>query len=98
VPGSRGFTRKTRSLTTRPRGSSSGPKPDIYLTDYKPGDKVLVQLEPSVQRGMPHRRYHGKIGTVVEKRGRGYILRVMQGNKPKEISVLPDHIRPWVMS
>ena len=92
---SRGFRRKTRSLLTRPYGSRSGPKPDIYLMEYKPGDKVLILIDPSVQKGMPHRRYHGKIGKIVEKRGHGYVVSVMQGDKEKHISVLPDHIRLW---
>jgi large subunit ribosomal protein L21e len=79
---------------TRPRGSRSGPSPDIYLRDYDIGDRVLVVIEPSVHKGMPHKRYNGLVGEIVEKRGRGYILRVFQGGKPKEISVMPDHIKP----
>ena len=93
---SKGFKRKTRSLLTRPVGARSGPRPDIYLMEYKPGDKVLIILDPSVHKGMPHRRYHGKVGTIIEKRGRGYVVRVMQGDKPKEVAVLPDHLRPLV--
>lgn len=82
---------------TKPRGSRSGPSPDIYLREYKVGEKVQVIIEPSVHKGMPHRRYNGLVGEIVEKRGSGYILRVFQGDKPKEISVMPDHIRPLVV-
>ncbi len=96
MPKSSGFRRKTRSLLTRVRGARSGPEPDIYLQDYKVGDKVVVIIEPSVQRGMPHRRYNGLMGEILEKRGSGYILQVYQGGKPKKLSVMPDHLRPLV--
>ncbi|MEM1944575.1 MAG: 50S ribosomal protein L21e [Nitrososphaerota archaeon] len=96
MPKSSGFRRKTRSLLTRKHGSRSGPIPDIYLRDYRVGDRVVVIIEPSVHRGMPHRRYNGLVGRILERRGRGYILEVFQGDKPKKISVMPDHIRPLV--
>jgi len=96
VPRSSGFRRRTKGISTKPKGSRSVPRPDIYLAEYRLGDKVLVMVNPSVQKGMPHRRYHGKVGEVISRRGRGYILRVMQGEKPKEIAVLPDHITPLV--
>jgi large subunit ribosomal protein L21e len=98
VPKSSGYRRKTRNLLTRRRGARSGPSPDIYLRDYRVGERVMVIIEPSVQRGMPHRRYNGLVGEILEKRGRGYILQVYQGDKPKKISVMPDHLRPLVVS
>ncbi|MEM0440077.1 MAG: hypothetical protein QXF45_01485 [Candidatus Caldarchaeum sp.] len=91
MPQSKGFRRKSRGYLRKPKGSRSGPRPDIYLTEYKPGDRVLIYIEPSVQKGSPHRRYHGKIGEIVEKRGRGYVVRV--GDTGTLLSVLPDHLR-----
>jgi len=64
------------------------------LYEYQPGARVVVKIDPSVHKGMPHRRYHGKIGTVIDKRGRSYILSVTQGEAVKEIIVRSEHIEP----
>lgn len=79
---------------TKARGSRSGPSPDLYLRQFNPGDRVLVYLEPGVHKGSPSRRCHGRVGLVVEKRGRGYVVRVRMGNKEKKLSLLPDHLKP----
>ena len=43
------------------------------LKDFKPGDKVTI-----VQKGnfkdIPHPRYKGRVGVVVEKRGGAYVV------------------------
>jgi large subunit ribosomal protein L21e len=92
---SRGFRRKSRGVLTRPKESRSGPSPDLYLREYSPGQSVLISIEPSVQKGSPSRRYHGKVGVVLERRGRGYVVQVMFGNKAKKLSLLPDHLKPF---
>jgi large subunit ribosomal protein L21e len=43
---------------------------------------------------MPHRRFHGRIGVISEKRGKSYVVNVSQGNSIKEIIVRPEHITP----
>jgi large subunit ribosomal protein L21e len=65
------------------------------LQEYQPGNRVVVRIDPSIQKGMPHRRFHGKTGTVTEKRGRSYVVTVPQGNAVKEIIVRPEHIEPF---
>jgi large subunit ribosomal protein L21e len=47
---------------------------------------------------MPHKRFHGKIGNVIEKRGRGYVLSVPQGNAIKQIIVRSEHIESYMGS
>jgi large subunit ribosomal protein L21e len=44
---------------------------------------------------MPHKRYHGKVGTVIEKRGRSYVVSVAQGKAVREIIVRPEHLEPY---
>jgi len=88
----KGYRRKTRSLLkrkSRERGKTGLSK---ILHEYKPGEKVMVKIDPSVHRGMPHRRYHGKIGVIVNKKGRSYIVNVTQGRAVKEIIVRPEHM------
>lgn len=90
----KGYRRKTRSLLSREpreRGKTGLSK---ILYEYKPGEKVVVKIDPSVHQGMPHRRYHGRTGVVVNKRGRSYVVNVTQGKAVKEIIVRPEHIVP----
>jgi large subunit ribosomal protein L21e len=90
----KGYQRKTRHLLKkkpRERGKVGLSK---LLHNYEPTEKVVIKLDPSMHKGMPHRRFHGKIGVVAEKRGRSYVVNVSQGNKTKEIIVRPEHITP----
>jgi large subunit ribosomal protein L21e len=56
---------------------------------------VVIKIDSSVQKGMPHKRFHGKIGTVIDKRGRSYVVNVSQGDALKEIIVRPEHMDPY---
>jgi len=51
-------------------------------------------IEPSVHKGMPHRRYHGRVGIVHAKRGKSYVVHVEMGSQTKEIIARPEHLRP----
>jgi len=44
---------------------------------------------------MPHRRYHGRVGVIMDKRGRAYVVNVTQGEAIKEITVRPEHLKPY---
>jgi len=91
----KGFQHKSRTLLTRKpreRGKTSLTK---ILHGYAAGDKVVIKIDPSVHKGMPHRRFQGKVGVVMAKRGRSYVLHVMQGDATKEIIVRPEHLTPY---
>jgi len=86
---------KTRALfkrDPRERGKTTLGK---ILRSYNEGDKVVVKIDSSMHRGMPHRRYHGRMGIVAAKRGRSYIIHVTQGDATKEIIVRPEHLTPY---
>ena len=90
----KGYRRKTRYLLKRKpreRGKTGLSK---LLREYEADEKVVVKLDPSVHKGMPHRRYHGRIGVIAEKRGKSYVVNVSQGKAIKEIIVRPEHITP----
>ena len=92
----KGYRRKTRSLLKRKpreRGKTGLSK---ILYKYKPGEKVVVKIDPSIHKGMPHRRFHGRIGVITDKIGRAYIINVTQGKAVKEIIVRPEHLKPHV--
>jgi large subunit ribosomal protein L21e len=76
----------------RKRGKTSLSK---TLINHKPLEKVIVKINPSIHKGMPHRRYHGRVGIIKEKRGRAYVIRVTQGKAVKEIIVRPEHLESY---
>ena len=57
------------------------------------GQKVHVVCEPSIQKGMPHRRFHGMTGTVVGQRGRAWLLSIRDGEKEKIVIARPQHLK-----
>ena len=57
--------------------------------------ELLVQIDPSQHKGLPHRRYHGKVGLVTEVGRRHVILDVKLGEKSKTLITRLDHIKPF---
>jgi len=64
------------------------------LRGYEKGEKVVIKIDPSVHHGMPHRRYHGKVGEVVGQRGRAYLVKIPQRKTFKLIITTPEHLAP----
>ena len=92
-PGGRshGFRYKSRSVMTKdaPRGVS------FLLYEYHEGDKALVIIDPRQHKGLPHKRYHGKVGIVSKVGKRSVILDIKLGDKPKTLITRFDHIKPF---
>ena len=88
---SHGFRHKTRSIMTKrqPRGVS------FMLREYHEGDRALVIIDPRQHKGLPHRRYHGKVGIIRNVGKRAIILDVKLGNKTKTLITRFDHIKPF---
>ncbi len=64
------------------------------MKSFNIGDYVAIKINPSVHRGMPHPRFHGRTGRVVEKRGMSYVVEIRDGGKIKKVIARPEHIRP----
>lgn len=93
MPKSHGFRKRTRdklSKSVRARGISPVSR---AIQDFDDGDMVHIILDPSKHRGMPHPKFHGKTGKVVGKRGRAFILEVKDGNRTKNVIVIPEHLK-----
>ena len=91
---SKGFRTKNRTLLRRkPRDRGKQPLGRLLIT-YDLGQRVRIMINPAVQKGMPHRRYHGRVGTVAEKRGRSYVVEVAGTRTPRVIIARPEHIVP----
>lgn len=90
----KGYRNKTRSLhrkNVRKRGLGSIEK---YLIDFEIGNKVdIITNSGAHKRGMPHRRFHGKTGTVIGLRGRCYEIQLKIGDAKKMIIVGKEHLR-----
>ena len=72
-----------------PRGVS------FLLHEYLEGDKALVIIDPRQHKGLPHKRYHGKVGTVSKVGKRSVILDIKLGDKSKTLITRFDHIKPF---
>jgi large subunit ribosomal protein L21e len=92
---SKGFRAGTRHLLKKKPRERGKTRLSKLLHQYEPGNRVVIKIEPSIQKGMPHKRYHGKAGAVVEKRGRSYVISVTQGKAVKQITVRPEHLEPY---
>jgi len=86
-----GFRHKTRSILTKraPRGVS------FLLREYHEGDRALIIIDSRQHKGMPHRRYHGKVGIVRAVGRRSITLDVKLGEKTKTLITRFDHVKPF---
>lgn len=90
---SSGYRRSTRNIfrkRPRERGMRSL---DYLLEEFKVGDIIDIIIDSSVQKGMPHRRYHGKTGIITKHQGNAYVINIKQGNITKKIVTTKEHIR-----
>ncbi|MDI6819797.1 MAG: 50S ribosomal protein L21e [Candidatus Hodarchaeaceae archaeon] len=93
VKRSKGYRSKTRGKLhkrTRERGLSPTSR---MIQDLKLGGEVTIILDPSVVKGQPHSRYHGKTGVIVEQRGRAYVVELRDGGSIKRVISRPEHLR-----
>lgn len=63
------------------------------LQEFEEGEKARIKIEPSVHKGRPHRRFHGKIGIVEGKQGNSFVLKVKDGGKEKKVIARSEHLR-----
>jgi large subunit ribosomal protein L21e len=94
MPQSHGTRRKSRHKlrkTVREKGMSPISRA-IQL--FEEGDIVNIDLDPSIQNGMPHPKFQGRTGKVMSQRGRAYIVEVRDGGLMKEVIILPEHLTP----
>lgn len=88
--GSRRKTRYKYQKDLRQKGKMSLRK---FLQEFTQGDKVTLLIEPAYQRGMYHRRFHGKVGVVSGKQGECYKVDVNEQSMKKTFIIHPVHLR-----
>ncbi|MBU0623896.1 MAG: 50S ribosomal protein L21e [Candidatus Thermoplasmatota archaeon] len=93
VKASKGYRRRTRYvMQKRARDRGLSPITRQFQT-FEVGEKANVNIDPSIHKGQPHVRFHGKTGTVVRMQGRSYLLDIRMGDMMKQIIVRPEHLR-----
>src|SRR5574340_202469 len=81
-----GTRRKSRyklKKTVREKGLSPISR---AIQEFHEGDIVNIDLDPSIQNGMPHPKFQGRTGKVMTQRGMGLAL----GKASGEAGVSPD--------
>jgi large subunit ribosomal protein L21e len=94
VKKSKGYRARTRILLKKKPRERGKLGLNRLLHNYVSEEKVSIKIDPSVHKGMPHRRYHGKIATIIEKRGRSYVIEVPVKSIKKTLILRPEHIKP----
>merc|ERR1712224_56376 len=88
---------RTRDLFAKPFRRHGVTPLNKLLTNYYKGEYVDVIADGAIQKGMPHKFYHGKTGQVfdVTKHAVGVIVNKRVGNRiiPKRIHVRIEHVR-----
>ncbi len=95
VKKSKGPLRKSRHKL---RGWRRIPRPTVarMLQIFNVGDRVVIRVHPSVQRGRPRLRFVGRVGEIVGKQGSAYIVRIRDGKSYKDVLALPIHLKKVV--
>lgn len=98
MPHSHGYRARTRHLFSRKFREHGQLCLSTYMKTYKVGDLVDIKANGAVQKGMPHKFYHGKTGVVfnVTKRALGVIVNKQVRSRyiAKRISVRVEHVQP----
>ncbi|MFH0748337.1 MAG: 50S ribosomal protein L21e [Candidatus Bathyarchaeota archaeon] len=92
---SKGIRRNSRSILKK-KARERGMQPlGRLLHKYNGGEKVLIKIDSSVHKGMPHSRFYGKIGVVVEQRGQAYVIELREYRRTRDLIIRPEHLRPY---
>jgi large subunit ribosomal protein L21e len=88
--GSRAGTRKIFRKHPREKGKISLTK---FFMPFKVGDRAMLHVEPAIQKGLYHFRFHARTGNVIGKRGDCYEIQIQDGGKTKILIVHPVHLK-----
>jgi len=87
---SKGYRRRTRSLLKKhDLGGLSR-----ILRDYSVDQKVVIKIDSTQVKGMPHRRFNGLVGKVTEVGRRSLTIDVPVGDKVKTVIARKEHVAP----
>jgi large subunit ribosomal protein L21e len=88
-----GPRKKTRYKFKKELRRRGLPPVTSVIQQFEIGEKVHIVCNPSIHKGMPHHRFHGKTGTVIGQRGRAWMLEISDGNAEKIVIARPQHLK-----
>lgn len=91
---SKGIRSKSRQILRKSPRNRGLPPITHAVRRFEEGAKVAIKIDSAVHKGMPHIRFQGLTGTVVGQQGNSFVIAIMAGNKPKELVVRPEHLKP----
>ena len=84
---SRGFkSRSRKKLTKVERKGRTNPITNRFQK-FEEGDLVHITINPSIQKGQPAPRFHGKTGKIIGTKGKAYLIALKEGNKSEKVSL-----------
>lgn len=92
VKASKGLRSRTRQMRKNPRERGLSPI-TRSLQLFNSGEKASIVIDPSLQKGQPHPRFHGLTGIIVKTQGSAYLLEIKDGDKTKIVIAKPEHLR-----
>jgi len=94
MPKSHGERRKTRYKLKKSIKDKGLSPVSRAIRNFEQGQMVHVDVNPSVHKGMPNPKFHGRTGKILGQRGNAYIVEVSDGNSIKMIIANPQHLKP----
>lgn len=87
-----GYRRKTRHKLAKAAGTKGRVSIARYLQEFSAGDRVALDIEPSIHKGLFEPRFQGKCGIVVGKQGKCYHVDIKDHTKTKRLVIHPVHL------
>ena len=85
------FSGRTRHLSRHNKVSRTGLT--RLINKFEAGDKVVISPMGNF-RNIPHPRYRGRIATVLESRGKAYVVQINISKSMKRSLVVPqEHLK-----
>jgi large subunit ribosomal protein L21e len=83
------FVGRTRHLARHHKPSTLSVS--TFIKKFEIGDKVAI-VPKGNQKNIPHPRYRGRIGRVVERRGSGYVVQLRMMTATRKLVVPAIHL------
>ena len=84
------FVGKTRVLARHHKPSTLSV--NEHIKSFKVGDRVAIVPKGNF-KNIPHPRYRGKVGKVIERKGNGYVVELNIMNAVKRMTVPVLHLK-----
>jgi len=89
---SHGFRIKSRKKL-RKKIREKGIKIRRALQTFEIGQRVHIDIDSAVHKGMPHPRFQGRTGVVIGVRGKAYLVKIRDGGLYKTLIARPEHLK-----